>query len=133
MTSILFYVVLFFIFTSIAIAFGTNMNYMALNRKGEIINYEAVQKLQFNILNSASQSTYLDQIGDKFVFSNQDEYVYDTQTKSILKNDILLLSNVEEFHLELKSERLYQIEIVVEKYGKTLQKNILFSVGESNE
>ena len=109
------------------------MNYMALNRKGEIINYEAVQKLQFNILNSASQSTYLDQIGDKFVFSNQDEYVYDTQTKSILKNDILLLSNVEEFHLELKSERLYQIEIVVEKYGKTLQKNILFSVGESNE
>ena len=56
MTSIVVYVILFFVFTSIAVAVSSNMNYETLSQKGMIINNKNIQKLQFNLLNSAKLS-----------------------------------------------------------------------------
>ena len=77
MTSIVVYVMLFFIFTSVAITISTNINFEALSEKGNIINNKNIQKLQFNLLNSAKSSSNVYNISGKVVFSNNDEYYFD--------------------------------------------------------
>ncbi|MDO4283327.1 MAG: hypothetical protein Q4D02_06770 [Clostridia bacterium] len=141
MTSIVIYVVLFFIFTSIAIGISSNMNYESLSEKGNIINHEEFQKLQYNMLNSAKKSNEVYNINGKIVFSNNDEYDYNEEDKTILKNDHVLIQNVENFSI-LPSNDLVEIkdpnkgvaiEVTLKKYGSSKSEKMIFSVGDNVE
>lgn len=141
MTSVVIYVILFFVFTSIAIAVSSNMNYEALNEKGKIINNENLQKLQFNMLNSAKKSESVYNINGKIVFSNNDEYVYDMNKKEITKNNTSLIKNVEAFNI-INSDEFVQnniidksisFEITLKKYGNKKTEKMIFTVGDNIE
>lgn len=138
MTSVVIYVILFFIFTSVAITISTNMNFEALIEKGAIINNKNIQKLQFNLLNSAKSSDFVSNIEGRVVFSNNDEYYFDDTKKEILKNDTILIKDVEKFEIINSSEfvenvnedKSVSIEVVVKKYGNEKNEKMCFSVGD---
>lgn len=141
MTSIVIYVILFFIFTSIAITISTNMNYEALNQKGNIIINENIQKLQFNLLNSAKKSDSVYNIEGRIVFSNNDEYFFDSTKKEILKNNTTLVKDVLEFNIistnefggNIDDDRVVNIEVKVKKYGNEKIEKMMFTVGDIYE
>lgn len=141
MTSIVVYVMLFFIFTSVAITISTNMNFEALSEKGNIINNKNIQKLQFNLLNSAKSSSNVYNISGKIVFSNNDEYYFDSTKREILKNDITLVKDVEKFNIISSSEfvenvnenKSVSVEVMLKKYGNEKIEKMIFSVGDKNE
>lgn len=141
MTSIVVYVMLFFIFTSVAITISTNINFEALSEKGNIINNKNIQKLQFNLLNSANSSSNVYNISGKVVFSNNDEYYFDSTKREILKNDTTLIKDVEKFNIISSSEfvenvnenKSVSVEVMLKKYGNEKIEKMIFSVGDKNE
>lgn len=146
LTSIVIYVSLFFVFTVFAIAMSTNMNYKAMGEKANIYVYEQFDKFQYNIITSAKNSNFVDNIYNKVVFSNNDEYSYDKDKKVILKNGGELVNNVENFEI-IAEEKLTDIpnnfasnmdnntnsiciEITFKKYGKQITKQLFVTVGD---
>ena len=146
LTSIVIYVSLFFIFTVFAIAMSTNMNYKAMDEKANIYVYEQFDKLQYNVISSAKESIFVDDIYSKIVFSNNDEYSFDKEKKVILKNDGVLVKNVENFEI-ISEDRLKDVsenfvsnkddkmgsiclEITFKKYGKQITKQLFITVGD---
>lgn len=99
MTSMIIYVVLFFAFSSFALAVSTNYNHKTLMEKGNIWVNEQFDKFQMNLLASSRESTDVSNIGGKIVFSNEDEYRYDNSKQKIYKNDGLCISDVESFEV----------------------------------
>lgn len=146
LTSIVIYVSLFFIFTVFAIAMSTNMNYKAMEEKANIYIYEQFDKLQYNVITSAKNSNFVDNIYGKVVFSNNDEYSYDKEKKAILKNGGTLVNSVENFEVISKesiknipdnfssnmddSKEYVCIEITFKKYGKQITKQLFVTVGD---
>ena len=146
LTSIVIYVSLFFVFTVFAIAMSTNMNYKAMGEKANIYVYEQFDKFQYNIVTSAKNSNFVDNIYNKVVFSNNDEYSYDKDKKVVLKNGGVLVNNVENFEI-ISEEKLTDIpnnfasnmdnntnniciEITFKKYGKQITKQLFVTVGD---
>lgn len=146
LTSIVIYVSLFFVFTVFAIAMSTNMNYKAMGEKANIYVYEQFDKFQYNIITSAKNSNFVDNIYNKVVFSNNDEYSYDKDKKVVLKNGGVLVNNVEKFEI-IPEEKLTDIsdvfpsnidnstnsiciEITFKKYGKQITKQLFVTVGD---
>lgn len=146
LTSIVVYVSLFFVFTVFAIAMSTNMNYKAMEEKANIYIYEQFNKLQYNIVTSSQNSTSVDNIYNKIVFSNNDEYSYDSDKKVILKNNGTLVKNVGNFRIidvaELTDvpdiyisnidDKLSSLclEVTFKKYGKEITKQLLITAGD---
>lgn len=146
LASIVIYVSLFFVFTVFAIAMSTNMNYKAMEEKANIYIYEQFDKLQYNIVTSCKDSEFVDNIYTKIIFSNNDEYSYDSEKKVILKNNGVLVKNVENYRIinenELKNvtdsyksnidtnaSSIY-IEITFKKYGKEITKQLIVTAGD---
>lgn len=146
LTSIVIYVSLFFVFTVFAIAMSTNMNYKAMGEKANIYVYEQFDKFQYNIITSAKNSNFVDNIYNKVVFSNNDEYSYDKDKKAVLKNGGVLVNNVEKFEI-IAEEKLTDIpnnfasnmdnstnsiciEITFKKYGRQITKQLFVTVGD---
>lgn len=148
MVSILIYVVIFFIFTVFAVAMSTNMNYKTLSDKGEIFINEQFEKLQYNLVKSAKSSDSVDNIVGKIAFSNNDEYKYDINKKQILKNEGVLVSNVESFNIlditNLKNKpqdfdynidnakQSILVEVKFKKYGIEKISQIFIVAGDEN-
>ena len=146
LTSIVIYVSLFFVFTVFAIAMSTNMNYKALDEKANIYINEQFDKLQYNIVNSAKSSISVDNIGERIVFSNDDEYHFDIIKKSIIKNDGILVKSVENIKVIDTSELnnvdanivanidgdidYVCVEVTFKKYGKQIIKQLFVTVGD---
>lgn len=99
MTSMVLYVALFFAFSTFAVAMSTNFNYRTLSEKGNMWVNEQYDKLQYNIIHSAKNSSDVSQIGNKIVFSNNDEYVFDLNNKKVLKNGGVIAMDVELFEI----------------------------------
>ena len=148
MISIVIYVMLFFVFTSFAILLSTNINYKTLSDKGDIWVNEQFQKLQYNLLTSGKSSDNVDRITERIVFSNNDEYTYDSDKKQILKNGGVLVSNVEYFNV-LETTNLINkpanfdynldnkksiilIEVKFKKYGQEKISQIFVVTGDEN-
>lgn len=146
LTSMIIYVALFFLFTVFAIAMSNNMNYKAMDEKANIYILEQFSKLQNNMLDSSVNSTSVDNIYGKIVFSNNDEYVYDQDKKIILKNGGVLAKNVESFNV-IKTSDLSNIpsnvltnvddkqnniciEIKFKKYRTQITKQLFYTVGD---
>lgn len=149
MISMIIYVVLFFAFSAFAVGMSANMNYRTLSEKGEIVNNEQLQKLQYNLLNSAKKSKSIDIISDKIVFSNNDEYIFNKNSKKIYKNGGIIVSDVESFNiinvselenvptdfssnLEADRDNLC-IEVRFSKYSKELTEKIFVTVGDGSD
>lgn len=146
MVSIALYVVLFFAFSAFAIAMSMNMNYKTLAEKGNVWISEQTEKLQYNLIKSAKSSDSVDNISGKVIFSNNDEYRYDSSQKCILKNDGKLISDVEGFRImdtiELSSAPTnftsnldgnvdhICIEITIKKYNQTKTTQMIVTVGD---
>ncbi len=146
MISMIIYVVLFFAFSAFAVGMSANMNYRTLSEKGEIINNEQLQKLQYNLLMSAKNSHNIDIISDKIVFSNNDEYTFNKNTNKIYKNGGIIVSDVESFIIfdvkELKSTPVdfalnldksldnICVEVKFSKYSKELTEKIFVTTGD---
>lgn len=119
MISMLVYVVLFFAFSAFAVGIATNMNYRTLSQKGNMINNEQLQKLQYNLLNSAKESQFIEQIGNRIVFSNNDEYYYDEANKRVMKNEGIIATDVTAFRVVTVEE----MKNVPENFVNNLDKN----------
>ena len=146
MVSMLVYVVLFFSFSAFAVGMATNMNYKSLGEKGQIVNNENLQKLQYNLVNSAKSSTTIEDISGKIVFSNNDEYKFDETAKTIYKNGGIIATDVESFkiiditELENTPENFSKnidsnidyicVEVTFTKYSQTLTEKIFVTVGD---
>ena len=146
MVSMLVYVVLFFSFSAFAVGMATNMNYKSLGEKGQIVNNENLQKLQYNLVNSAKSSTTIEDISGKIVFSNNDEYKFDETAKTIYKNGGIIATDVESFkiidiiELENTPENFSEnidsnidyicVEVTFTKYSQTLTEKIFVTVGD---
>lgn len=147
LTSIVIYVSLFFVFTVFAIAMSANMNYKAMSEKANIYISEQFDKLQYNLISSAKSSKSADNIYNKIVFSNNDEYSFDNERKVILKNDGILVKNVESFEVITDLSKITNVpdnfssnidskidymcvEISFKKYGVDQTKQIFFTVGD---
>lgn len=146
MVSMLVYVVLFFSFSAFAVGMATNMNYKSLGEKGQIVNNENLQKLQYNLVNSAKSSTTIEDISGKIVFSNNDEYKFDETAKTIYKNGGIIATDVESFkiiditELENTPENFSDnidsnidyicVEVTFTKYSQTLTEKIFVTVGD---
>lgn len=146
MVSMLVYVVLFFSFSAFAVGMATNMNYKSLGEKGQIVNNENLQKLQYNLVNSAKSSTTIEDISGKIVFSNNDEYKFDETAKTIYKNGGIIATDVESFkiiditELENTPENFSDnidsnidyicVEVTFAKYSQTLTEKIFVTVGD---
>lgn len=104
MTSIIIYVILFFIFTTTVTIISSNFNNKMFEDRGLSIDTNSLNKLQYNLLMSSEESnlvdilggTIVDQelIGGELVFSNNDSYTYDKTNGVIRKNGGVLVSNV---------------------------------------
>lgn len=153
--SMVMYVVLFFAFMTFATAMATNMNYAALSQKGEIIVAENFQKLQQNILVSAKDSVSVDNISGNIVFSNNDEYTYNSSKKQVLKNGSKIISDVTDFkiidlsevtgisesfatqengeYINIDDSKDYVcISVTIKKYGVEKTSQIIVTVGDEN-
>ncbi len=125
LVSIMIYVLLFFAFSTLAISLSSNMNMNSLSKKGEIIVNEGYDKLSYNLINSAKNSNSVDIIADSVVFGNNDEYSFDFDKKVILKNDTVLIKNVEDFKIINSSDFVSEEKIA--NFDSNIQ-NISFSV-----
>jgi len=146
LTSIVIYVSLFFVFTVFAVAMSTNMNYKALDEKADIYIHEQFSKLEYNMISSAKSSNTVDSISSQIVFSNNDEYKFDSSKKVILKNNGVLIKNVENLRIidtnklenvdsntaaNIDSDIDYIcIEVTLKKYGKQIVKQLFVTVGD---
>lgn len=146
MISMVVYVVLFFAFSAFAVAIATNMNYRTLAEKGQIINNEHLQKLQYNLISSAKSSDSIENISGKIVFSNNDEYRFSEADKKIYKNGGIIATDVESFRMINVTELdnipanfaaivdtdidHVCIEVKFNKYSQTLTEKLFITVGD---
>lgn len=123
MTSIVMYVVIFFVLTILATGVTMAMNSNSLNDKGKIYTQNANIKIKKNIKASLNNSSTAYKIDNKLVFSNSDEYYYDSKTKTVYKNNGILAQNVNNFEFSIKEKlnKMYAINVKYEiaKYNQT--------------
>lgn len=133
MVSIVMYVVIFFALTAIATSVTMAMNSNSLKDKGTIYIQESEIKLKNNLLNSFENSDNITKINNKLVFSNNDEYYYDPQTKTIYKNGGILIQNVEYMTFTLANNKGFislNVNASVVKYNQ--EKEIIFITGKGD-
>lgn len=110
LASMVLYVVLFFIFMTFAIAMSSNMNYRTLSEKGVILNNKEFEKLQYNLISSASNSSSVEKTEKYISFSNGDIYTYDSEKSTVYKNGGILVQNVSEFSPLISIENLIDVD-----------------------
>lgn len=131
LSSLVIYIVLFTSFTLFASNVSSNMNERLLKNRGEAINYTSLNKLQYNIDASSSESTSVTVTENEIVFSNNDKYVYDSENKVVLKNDGILCQNIDSFSVELEEKENAQkvtIQVELSKYLNAISKSIITCV-----
>lgn len=123
MTSIIIYVILFFIFTVAVTIISSNFNAKLFTDRGRSININSFNKLQYNILMSGEESNLADVIDGELVFSNNDSYTYDSVNRVIRKNGGILVSNVISYSVDITSGDNGKMVIVNIKFEKYLDKD----------
>lgn len=133
LSSLVIYIVLFTTFTIFVSNVSSNMNERLLDNRGEAINYSSLNKLQYNIDDSAISSTDVSIDANMITYSNGDSYVYDSTNKVILKNNGVLCQNVDSFSVTLETGtngKKVTIEIGFNKYLNTMTRTIISCVEE---
>ncbi len=144
LVSLVLYVMLFFTFTVFATAISTNLNHRVLSEKGRVIVNEEYMKVYTNLVDSAKESSSVDIIEDKIVFSNGDLYEYNAQNKRILKNSGNLVQNTESFAIinletilgplnnieDIDIIKCFSLNVSFKKYNEIISRNIVVTVGD---
>jgi len=131
LASLVIYMVLFTTFTVFVSIISNNMNERLFNNRGEAINYSNLNKLQYNLENSALNSKDVVVSGNQISYSNGDRYYYDMQQKIIYKNDGIICLNVESFNANVDTginTKKLTVNISFNKYLNVMTKTIICSV-----
>lgn len=130
-TSIVVYVILFFVFTSTTITMSSRFNKELFNDRGNAINITAINKLETNLLNSANNSYSAQKAvnGNKvtLTFSNSDEYVFDLDSNIIYKNNGKLVKFLTGYNITAE-ENLLNIQVTLNKYTNQVTRTIKINV-----
>lgn len=131
LSSLVIYIILFTVFTVFVSFVSANMNERLFNSRGEAINYSSLNKLQYNLENSALDSQDVQITGNQISFSNGDNYVYNEEEKIIYKNDGILCLYVENFSANIETginTKKVSINITFKKYLNVIAKTIIICV-----
>ena len=124
-TSIMVYVLLFFAFTTIATVISSRFNKNLFNDRGNAINVTAINKLEYNLIDSASNSYNVDVVANgnnrTLTFSNSDVYVFDNNV--IYKNGGKLVKFVKESKVKIQ-EDVIAIDLTLNKYTNEVSRSI---------
>lgn len=135
-TSIVVYVMLFFMFTTITITLSSRFNQNLFNDRGTAINVTAMNKLEYNLLESADSSYNVvgsfDTNKTILTFSNSDKYVFDMDKHIIYKNGGKLIEFVKECKVNL-IDNVIDIDITLNKYTNEVTRNIKINIEVYNE
>lgn len=135
-TSIVVYVMLFFMFTTITITLSSRFNQNLFNDRGTAINITAMNKLEYNLLESADSSYNVvgsfDTNKTILTFSNSDRYVFDNEKHIIYKNGGKLIEFVKECKVNL-IDNVIDIDVTLNKYTNELTRNIKINKEVYNE
>ena len=130
-TSIVVYVILFFIFTTATTVISSRFNESLFDDRGRAINITAINKLQYNLLNSANNSYIVEGVVDgnktTLTFSNSDIYIFDLDSKMVYKNGGKLVKYVKDCDVKLLDD-VVNIDITLNKYTNEVNRNIKISV-----
>ncbi len=130
-SSLVLYVVLFFAITTFLSIVYTNMNETLFNNRGMALNYTMLNKLEYNITDSALQSVDIVEDNNTITFSNGDKYYYDSAKKLIILNNGVLCTSVSKFEPTITTAndvKKLTIELTFNKYMVELNKTIVSSV-----
>lgn len=119
MTSIIIYVILFFLFTIAVTVITSNFNSKLFKDRGLSININSFNKLEYNLLKSGNESNLVNIIDNDLVFSNNDNYIYNIEKGTIKKNGGIITSNIIKYTQEIQDSdngKLLTIKIKFEKY-----------------
>lgn len=126
-TSIMVYVLLFFAFTTIATVISSRFNKNLFNDRGNAINVTAINKLEYNLIDSASNSYNVDVVANgnnrTLTFSNSDVYVFDNDNNVIYKNGGKLVKFVKESKVKIQ-EDVIAIDLTLNKYTNEVSRSI---------
>ena len=131
LAALVIYLGLFTVFTLFVSGISSNMNERLFNNRGEAINYTSLNKLQFNIEESALNSEDISVSSNSIDYSNGDSYVYDATNKIIYKNGGILCLNVDSFTVNIEAgtnAKKLTIDITFNKYLNILTKRIISCV-----
>ncbi len=135
-TSIVVYVILFFMFTTITTVLSSKINGNLFNDRGTSINITAINKLEYNLLDSADKSySVKGTVNDNstiLTFSNNDEYVFDKEKHKIYKNGGELVDFLKDFDIRAIDDYL-KINITLNKYTNEIEREIIVNVPVTNE
>lgn len=126
-TSIMVYVLLFFAFTTIATVISSRFNKNLFNDRGNAINVTAINKLEYNLIDSASNSYNVDIVANgnnrTLTFSNSDVYVFDNDNNVIYKNGGKLVKFVKESKVKIQ-EDVIAVDLTLNKYTNEVSRSI---------
>lgn len=131
MISLVIYVAIFSLITVLVSMIFTNMNRALFLNRGSAINYTTLNKLQYNITESALESNDITVSDNKISYSNGDIYEYDSDSKTILLNGGVLCTAVDSFSANLvvaNNIKQLNLDVTFNKYLNTLSKNIVSNV-----
>ncbi len=138
-TSLIVYVALFFVLTTLVTSITNNFTYTSLSDKGSILISEQEMKLHYNLFTSSKASTSFSVVGNTIAFSNGDYYEYDIDKKRVNKNGGFFIDSVENFTVideslvtlnEIEDFKALAISVKFEKYDVVSEKQMFFALGE---
>ena len=131
MVALVIYMLVFSLITLLLSMIFTNMNKNLFANRGAAINYTTLNKLQYNITESALISSNVTVDGNRIIYSNGDVYEYVSDKNIILLNRGVLCKNVSEFSVKQvtsNNTKKVEISITLNKYLNSLSRNIISSV-----
>ena len=130
-SSLVLYVVLFFAITTFLSMVYSNMNDTLFNNRGMALNYTMLNKLEYNLTDSALQSVDIVLADNTLTFSNGDKYYYDSAKKMVILNNGVLCTSVSKFEPTITTgtdTKKLTINLTFNKYMTELNKTIVSSV-----
>lgn len=130
-SSLVLYVVLFFAITTFLSMVYSNMNDTLFNNRGMALNYTMLNKLEYNLTDSALQSVDIVLADNTLTFSNGDKYHYDSAKKMVILNNGVLCTSVSKFEPTITTgtdTKKLTINLTFNKYMAELNKTIVSSV-----
>lgn len=133
-SSLVIYVVLFFVFTFFVTSVTANVNKTMFIERGKVNNTKNISKLNSYFVGSSKKSNDVYLVDGNIVFSNNDEYRYDANKKILYKNDKVILKNVTKFVPVVESVgsniKELDIEVQLEKFMVNKKEILKFAIRE---
>lgn len=131
-TSIVIYVVLFFMFTTATMTISSRINKNLFDDRGLSINITAINKLEYNLLKSSDESSSASISNNENIvaieFSNSDRYVFDLNNHTVYKNGGKLLEFMTNFKVETQNEnKSIKLNIELNKYTNKIERTIIIN------